>query len=162
MRAVSTLIYLCSGSEVTEMIHLKEMTPENWRIPLRVSPQQEKYVANSMTLLARAYAYRHLGSVAYVIYEDELPVGMALYYDCPSLNAYDFSQFFIDERYQGKGYGKKAAQLLIDHMKQEGRFEKILLCYVEGNEGARILFESLGFKHTGDIDGDEITMELVI
>ena len=97
-----------------------------------------------------------------MIYEDELPVGMALYYDCPPLNAYDFSQFFIDERYQGKGYGKKAAQLLIDHMKQEGRFEKILLCYVEGNEGARILFESLGFKHTGDIDGDEITMELVI
>ena len=76
------------------MIHLKEMTPENWRISLRVSPQQEKYVANSMTLLARAYAYRYLGSVAYVIYEDELPVGMALYYDCPPLNAYDFSQFF--------------------------------------------------------------------
>ena len=162
MRVLSTLIYLCSGSEVTEMIHLKEMTPENWRIPLRVSPQQEKYVANSMTLLARAYAYRHLGSVAYVIYEDELPVGMALYYDCPPLNAYDFSQFFIDERYQGKGYGKKAAQLIIDRMKQEGRFEKIVLCYVEENEGARILFKSLGFKHTGDVDGDEITMELVI
>ena len=162
MRAVSTLIYLCSGSEVTEMIHLKEMTPENWRIPLRVSPQQEKYVANSMTLLARAYAYRHLGSVAYVIYEDELPVGMALYYDCPPLNAYDFSQFFIDERYQGKGYGKKAAQLIIDLMKQEGRFQKIVLCYIEGNEGARVLFESLGFKHTGDVDGDELTMALMI
>ena len=162
MRVVSTLIYLCIGSEEQEMIHLKEMTPENWRIPLRVSPQQEKHVANSTTLLARAYAYRHLGSVAYVIYEDELPVGMALYYDCPQLNAYDFSQLFIDERYQGKGYGKKAAQLIIERMKQEGRFEKIVLCYVEGNEGARILFESLGFQHTGDVDGDEITMELVI
>ena len=144
------------------MIHLKEITPENWRNPLRVSPQQEKYVANSTTLLARAYAYRHQGSVAYVIYEDEFPVGMALYYDCPPLNAYDFSQLFIDERYQGKGYGKEAAQLIIDRMKQERRFEKIVLCYVDGNEGARVLFESLGFKHTGDVDGDEITMELVI
>ena len=144
------------------MIHLKEISPENWRIPLRVSPQQENYVANSMTLLARAYAYRHLGSVAYVIYEDELPVEMTLYYDCPPLNAYDFSQFFIDKRYQGKGYGKKAAQLIIDRMKQEGRFEKIVLCYVEENEGVRALFEILGFKHTGDVDGDEITMELVI
>ena len=144
------------------MIHLKEMTPENWRIPLRVSPQQEKYVANSTTLLARAYGYRHLGSVAYVIYEDASPVGMALYYDCPPSNAYDFSQFFIDERYQGKGYGKNAAQLIIDRMKQEGRFQKIVLCYVEENEGARIMFKSLGFKHTGDVDGDEITMELVI
>ena len=144
------------------MIHLKEITPGNWRLPLRVSSQQEKYVANSMTLLARAYAYRHLGSVAYVIYEDELPVGMALYYDCPQLNAYDFSQLFIDEHYQGKGYGKVATQLIIDRMKQERRFEKIVLCYVEGNEGAKVLFESLGFKHTGEVDGDEITMTLII
>ncbi len=144
------------------MIHLKEITPGNWRLPLRVSSQQEKYVANSMTLLARAYAYRHLGSVAYVIYEDELPVGMALYYDCPQLNAYDFSQLFIDEHYQGKGYGKVATQLIIDRMKQERRFEKIVLCYVEGNEGAKVLFESLGFKHTGEVDGDEITMALII
>lgn len=144
------------------MIHLKEITPGNWRLPLRVSSQQEKYVANSTTLLARAYAYRHLGSVAYVIYEDELPVGMVLYYDCPQLNAYDFSQLFIDERYQGKGYGKVATQLIIDRMKQERRFEKIVLCYVEGNEGARVLFENLGFKHTGDVDEDEITMALMI
>lgn len=144
------------------MIQLKEITPQNWRLPLRVSSQQEKYVANSTTLLARAYAYQHLGSVAYVIYEDKLPVGMALYYDCPALNAYDFSQLFIDERYQGKGYGKKATQLIIDRMKQERRFEKIVLCYVEGNEGARVLFESLGFKHTGDVDDDEITMALMI
>lgn len=144
------------------MIQLREITPGNWRLPLRVSSQQEKYVANSMTLLARAYAYRHLGSVAYVIYEDELPVGMALYYDCPQLNAYDFSQLFIDERYQGKGYGKVATQLIIDRMKQERRFEKIVLCYVEGNEGAKVLFESLGFKHTGDVDEDEITMALMI
>ena len=144
------------------MIHLKEITPENWRNPLRVSLQQEKYVANSTTLLARAYAYRHLGSVAFVIDEDEFPVGMALYYDCKPLNAYDFSQLFIDDRYQGKGYGKEAARLIIDRMKQEGRFEKIILCYVEENEGARVLFESLGFQYTGDVDGDEITMELVI
>ena len=144
------------------MIQLREITPGNWRLPLRVSSQQEKYVANSMTLLARAYAYRHLGSVAYVIYEDELPVGMGLYYDCPQLNAYDFSQLFIDERYQGKGYGKEATQLILDRMKQERRFEKIVLCYVEGNEGAKVLFESLGFKHTGEVDGDEITMALMI
>lgn len=144
------------------MIQLREITPGNWRLPLRVSSQQEKYVANSMTLLARAYAYRHLGSVAYVIYEDELPVGMGLYYDCPQLNAYDFSQLFIDERYQGKGYGKEATQLILDRMKQERRFEKIALCYVEGNEGAKVLFESLGFKHTGEVDGDEITMALMI
>ena len=144
------------------MIHLKEITPENWRNPLRVSLQQEKYVANSTTLLARAYAYQHLGSVANVIYEDELPVGMTLYYDCPRLNAYDFSQLFIDDRYQGKGYGKEAARLIIDRMKQEGRFQKIVLCYIEGNEGARVLFESLGFKYTGDVDGDELTMALMI
>lgn len=52
---------------------------------------------------ARAYAYRDENSRAYFLYEGETAVGMGLYYDCPELGAYEFSQFFIDQRYQGRG-----------------------------------------------------------
>ncbi|MGN0297664.1 MAG: GNAT family N-acetyltransferase [Lachnospiraceae bacterium] len=45
-----------------------------------------------------------------MIYDDELPVGMGLYYDLPDMECYDFSQLFIDERYQGCGYGKVATK----------------------------------------------------
>lgn len=119
------------------MIRLENITPKNWRLGLRVSEAQRGFVSDDMKLLARAYAYRENGSKAFVVYCDETPVGMALYHDCKELGAYDFSQLFIDEKYQGKGYGFKAAELVIDMMKKERRFDKIILCYIEGNEAGK-------------------------
>lgn len=141
------------------MVHLVDITPDNWRFKLQVSEAQKTYVAGSAVLLARAYAYRGWRSRAFVICNDETPVGMGLYYDCPERNAYCFSQFFIDERYQGKGYGKAAAKTVLEAMKQDGKYDKTVLCYIEGNEAARRLYESIGFVEI-DRDEDEIIMEL--
>lgn len=141
------------------MVHLANITPDNWRLKLQVSEAQKTYVAGSAVLLARAYAYREWRSRAFVICDDETPVGMGLYYDCPKWNAYDFSQFFIDERYQGKGYGKAAAKTVLEEMKQDGKYDKTVLCYIEGNEAAGKLYESIGFVEI-DRDEDEIIMEL--
>ncbi len=141
------------------MVHLVDITPDNWRLKLQVSEAQKTYVAGSAVLLARAYAYREWRSRAFVVCDDETPVGMGLYYDCPERNAYDFSQFFIDERYQGKGYGKAAAKAVLEAMKQDGKYDKTVLCYIEGDEAARRLYESIGFVEI-DRDEDEIIMEL--
>lgn len=141
------------------MIRLENVNPENWRLGLKVSEKQKSFVSDDMRLLARAYAYRASGSRAFVVYSDETPVGMALYYDCEELGAYDFSQLFIDERYQGRGYGIEAARLIIDMMINDGRFDKVILCYIEGNEAARNMYEKLGFHLTGEQDEDEIIME---
>lgn len=140
-------------------MRLVDIDSGNWRVPLRVSKEQEAYVANSMTILARAYAYRNSRSRAFLIYEDETPVGMVLYHDEESLDAYIFSELFIDERFQGKGYGRAATKLVLDHMKKDGKYRKVILCYIEGNEAARKLYESFGFAAT-DRDEDEIIMEL--
>lgn len=82
---------------------------------------------------------------------------MALYYDCEELNAYDFSQLFVDKRYQQKGYGKKAAKLILEKMKEEGRYSEVVLCYIEGNIAAKRLYENLGFTVVAT-DEDEIIM----
>ena len=141
------------------MIHLVDISPGNWRTKLQVSESQRHYVANSTVMLARAYAYREQRSRAFLIYQDETPVGMGLYRDCPEMEAYDFDQIFIDERYQGRGYGKAATKLILDMLKQDGRYRKVVLCYIEGNDAARKLYESFGFVET-DRDEDEIVMEL--
>jgi len=141
------------------VVHLVDITPDNWRLKLQVSEAQKTYVAGSAVLLARAYAYREWRSRAFVVCDDVTPVGMGLYYDCPERNAYDFSQFFIDERYQGKGYGKAAAKAVLEAMKQDGKYDKTVLCYIEGDEAARRLYESIGFVEI-DRDEDEIIMEL--
>lgn len=144
------------------MLQLKEIDENNWRLGLKVSKTQEKYVSDSMRLLARAYAYRNYRSKAFVIYENELAVGMALYYDYEALFAYDFSQLFIDERYQGKGYGLEATQKLLELMKLDGKYDKVILCYIEGNNAAKNLYEKLGFELTGDRDEDEIIMQKLL
>ena len=141
------------------MIRLETVNPDNWRLRLKVSDAQKSFVADSATMLARAYAYRESRSKAYVIYNDTLPVGMALYYDCAELNAYDLSQLFIDERYQGNGFGMEATKQILDKMKSDSKYDKVILCYIDGNEAARNMYEKLGFTLTGDRDKDEIIME---
>ena len=141
------------------MIRLETVNPDNWRLRLKVSDAQKSFVADSATMLARAYAYRESRSKAYVIYNDTLPVGIALYYDCAELNAYDLSQLFIDERYQGNGFGIEATKQILDKMKSDSKYDKVILCYIDGNEAAKNMYEKLGFKLTGDRDEDEIIME---
>ncbi len=59
------------------ILHLEEVTPDNWREDLRVRKDQAHFVSDSDRLLARAWAYRKQRSRAYVIYESETPIGMA-------------------------------------------------------------------------------------
>lgn len=141
------------------MIHLESITPENWRLGLKVAKEQEEFVSNSTGILARAFAYRNERSEAFVIYLDETPIGMAMYYDCDELQAYNFSQFFIDEKYQRRGFGVQAAQKVLALMKNDGKYSRVILCYFENNTAAKQLYEKLGFRHTGEQDGDEIIMQ---
>ena len=143
------------------MIRLVDVNPDNWRVRLNVAKAQEKYVANETVILARAYAYRNRRSRAFFIYNGEIPIGMGLYYDCPERASYDISQMFIDERYQGHGYGKDAMQLLLDEMKRDGRYNKVMLCYIEGNSIAQNMYRQLGCVEIGH-DEDEIIMEMML
>lgn len=144
------------------MIKLVTIDPDNWRLGLKVSETQKRFVSDSMKLLARAYAYRNSRSKAFVIYNDSNPVGMALYYDCDEVNAYDFSQLFIDERYQGNGFGIESAKQILELMKNDGKYDKVILCYIDGNEAAKNMYEKLDFHLTGECDGNEIIMEKVL
>lgn len=126
---------------------------------LDVEESQKPYVASVAVLLCRAYVYRDLRPRAFWIYSDGTAVGMALYYDCTEQESYDFSQIFIDKRYQGRGYGKAAVRLILDEMKRDGKYNKVIMCYVDGNDASRKLFEKFGFVETSH-PWDETFMEL--
>ena len=140
------------------MLHLKEIDENNWRPDLSVSEEQKGLVSDCNRLLARAYAYRNSRSNAFLICLDETPIGMGLYYDFEPKQAYDLSQFFIDYRWQGNGYGSAALQLLLDKLRQDGKYQKVFLTYIEGNEAARQLYLKNGFIEGEQID-EEIFME---
>ena len=82
------------------MIELRPVTPDNWRSGLSVREDQKEFVAPSAGILARAWAYREYRSQAFLVYEDETPVGMAMFHDDPEdPSAYIFDQFFIEGLY---------------------------------------------------------------
>ena len=145
------------------MIRLEPIGPDNWRTDLSVAEDQRRFVGDACGILARAYAYRNLGSQAKLILDDDTPVGMLLYHDWPEDKQYVFSHLLIDQRYQRRGFGEAAARLALNEMRSEGRYSQVCLCYVEGDEPARLLYEKLGFRHTGEVDeadSDEIIMVL--
>ena len=139
---------------------LRTIDPENWRVRLSVREDQRHDVSDQWNILARAYAYRDLRSQALHIVLDDTPIGMLLYHDWPDDGCYILSQFFIDQRWQGRGYGYAAMQLVLEALRQDGRYDRVELCYCEGDAAAKRLYEKCGFTHTGAVDEDEIDMAL--
>lgn len=144
-------------------IHLETITPDNWRIfkALKVKKEQERFVAENIGILAKAYVYRDYNSKVYGIYDGDLPIGMIMQRDYKENGKLmcELDQFMIAEKYQGKGYGRAAIQIWISIIKDEKKYDSICLCYVEGDEAARNLYLSMGFDHNGIVDEDEIVME---
>ncbi len=142
------------------MVHLEEVTPGGvW--DLQVSQEQQDFVAPIPVILGRAYIFRKQRADAYWIFHNEEAVGMVMYLDSPEQEAFDFCQIFIDQRYQRRGYGKAAGQLVLDRMRQDGKYQKVSVCYVEGNNASRKLFEQFGFREVRR-EYDEICMELTL
>jgi diamine N-acetyltransferase len=58
----------------------------------------------------------------------------------------------IDQKHQGKGFGKEAIKLVIDDIRniKEDRHQTITLSYEPTNEHAKLLYEKMGFQ---EIDG---------
>jgi diamine N-acetyltransferase len=150
-------------------IHFTNITPDNWRIfnALNVKEEQKKFVASNVTILARVFAFRDYNSRVYAIYNGDLPIGMLMQQDlADDSRVCVLDQFMIAEQYQGKGYGKSAMQLWFSMIKNEDKYDSIILCYIKGDEVARNLYLGMGFHHTGrgfhhtdEVDEHEIVME---
>ena len=144
------------------MLRLVGVTPDNWRCPLAVAPEQKEFVADRVLLLARAYAYRAVRSHAVFRVAGKTGAGMALWRNCGQENAYILDDLFIDARYQGRGYGTAALALILEGLRREGKFPRVILRYVEGNDAARKFYERSGFRRNFHDFEDEIEMELTL
>ncbi|MBR2836250.1 MAG: GNAT family N-acetyltransferase [Coriobacteriales bacterium] len=139
------------------MLKLAYITEENWLdvASLQVKDNQKGYVAPAIGILARGYVYRDCNAKVFVIEDDNTIVGVALvreFTDEPL--GYDLQQFMIDERYQGKGYGSSALQLILDELRKEGHYDHVEVCVKKDDAAAIYLYEKHGFKDSGYVDED--------
>ncbi|MFZ5354855.1 MAG: GNAT family N-acetyltransferase [Bacillota bacterium] len=143
------------------MVRLERITEDNYKecLNLKVRADQESFVSSNAHSLAKAYVYYHIVT-PFAVYEDDIMVGFMLIRFNERFCNYFIWQFMIDERYQGRGYGKEAMILAINWMKTDERCKEIVLTYKEGNECAEKLYTQLGFVRLNDIEDGEIDMVL--
>lgn len=139
------------------MIRLISVTEDNWMdvASLSVREAQKGYVAPAVGILARGYVYRDCNAKIYAFDHDGTIVGMALvreFTDEPP--GYDLQQFMVDERYQGKGYGSRALQLILDELRAEHHYGHVELCVKKADMEAIRLYRKHGFTDSGYIDPD--------
>lgn len=145
------------------MVELRKVTKENFEevIRLSVADNQVTFVASNIYSLAQAGVYRET-AFPFAIYADDNLVGFIMmgYYEKES--QYTLWRFMIDKKYQGRGYGKLALKLAVNYMICNFQVKELGTGTHCENFVAQNLYKSIGFKETGEIDGDEIGMKLLI
>lgn len=69
-------------------------------------------------------------------------------------------RFMVDQRFQGKGIGRKAMALILDQMKQKYPSEAIFLSTGPENTKVIAFYETFGFTYTGTIQHGEAVYAL--
>lgn len=141
-------------------ITLREVVKETVRdiCRLSVGPGQERFVAPNAISFAEAYFEPKAWFRA--IYADEVPVGFVMLYDDPEAHEYYLWRFMVAGEHQGKGFGRRAVELLIEHVRGRPGATELFLSYVPGEGCAEPFYRSLGFEPNGAMDGDEVVMRL--
>lgn len=140
------------------MIHLDNITEANRQQDFSVKPSQSGYAAGYWEILEKANAYRNARSSTLLIMNGDTPVGFCMYYDRDYFGAYQLSQITIDAAFQGRGFGREALALILQRLRQDGKFHKVRLGCIAGNEAALHLYQKFGFREI-DREDDEIIME---
>ena len=146
------------------MPEIRPVTKENWQdlIDLKVRDDQKNFVASNLYSIAQSQFgdefEGHWDLFAFGIYDNDTPVGFLMYglnYAHPTQQAY-IQRLMVDEKFQGKGYGRFGMQKMLEIFCAEDRVKEVSISYEPENDTARKLYASLGFAETGRIIEDEV------
>lgn len=126
----------------------------------QLTEEQREMVSPLWFIIGRAYLYKdnYFPCIIYTL--DDKPIGFISFSTwIGNSEAYSWS-YFIDLKYQGKGYGKSAAELAINILKTANQNKTIKLATEKNNTKAHKLYSSLGFSKSSEMDGDDIVFVL--
>jgi len=125
-----------------------------------LSEPQQKMVAPNAISIAQA----HFSDKAWfrAIYAGEVAVGFIMLYDDSEKPEYFLWRLMIAGPYQGKGYGRKAIELLVDYVKTRPGARELSTSYVPIEGGPEGFYRRMGFEPTGEVDDGEIVVRLML
>ncbi|MEW6308950.1 MAG: GNAT family N-acetyltransferase [Bacillota bacterium] len=145
------------------MVSLREVTADSVRAicRLQVTDAQSQLVAPNSVSIAQAYFQRDTAWFR-AIYAGEVPVGFVMLYDNPPEARYFLWRFMIDYQYQGRGFGRRALELVIAHVRTRPSAKELLLSHGRTHISPEGFYMRLGFEHTGEMMHDEYVMRLAL
>ena len=120
---------------------------------LETAPGQEGFVESVAECLAEADRRRCWRPVG--VYDGGALIGFAMYgffWEYLPFGRLWLDRLLIDRRFQGRGYGRAALAALLERLEREYHKKRIYLSVVEANRPAAALYESFGFRFTGERD----------
>ncbi|WP_336213919.1 GNAT family N-acetyltransferase [Nonomuraea sp. LPB2021202275-12-8] len=146
------------------MPRLEEITPENLStaVDIRVSPEQEPFVAPVMASLAEAYASRHTAWPR-LVYDGDRAVAFIMGNFDPDNEVDAFRcgiwRLNVAAHEQRKGYGRFAVHALCEEAQRRGH-RRVTVLWEQGEGGPEAFYLRLGFKPTGEVLYGEVVGEL--
>lgn len=142
-------------------VSLREVTEDNLFaiLNLNVDQAQERFVAPNDVSIAQAYFARERAWFR-AIYAGETPVGFLMLDDDPHKPEYFLWRLMVDANYQGKGFGFRAMELLIAHVKTRPGAVELKTSYSPGDGSPLGFYRKVGFIETGEIIENEHVMSL--
>lgn len=148
-----------------ETIQLREVTRDNFLdiIDLKVKRRQRDYVGSNEYSLAEAFVKPECVPLA--VYFGNNLVGFTMYSRSePETGQLWIYRIMIGARYQHRGYGRRALQLLLQYIKadiaqlaESERPHEIYISVNPENEIAHKLYQSMGFCPTGEmLEGEDV------
>ena len=130
---------------------------------LKLGEGQEAFVSHPIRSLAQAYVY-YSQCTPFGIYHGEDMVGYVMVIYDYDLEEYNIWHMMIDEKYQRKGYGRAAMELCLTYIAQKpfGVSNRVVLTCNRENPNAIGLYKKLGFSETGNEDGEEVELSLLL
>ncbi|GLB61670.1 GNAT family N-acetyltransferase [Cytobacillus sp. NCCP-133] len=143
----------------TAKVRIGAVTADNWYdcCLLELAEDQKVYMEPNAVSIAQSKFETTLKP--YAIYLGDKAVGFLMYNTVQEeLDGYWIYRIMVDKKYQGKGIGKKATELMIARMAKLPEAKNIVIGYSPENLEAHNLYASLGFKDHGDRFGKEMAV----
>ena len=128
-------------------------------VDMKLPDEQNRFVAPNVVSLAQAWLSYDVAR-PYAILCDGEPVGFLMLDWDEGERTVGVWRFMIAREQQRKGYGRAALEATLALIRATGKFDLVHLDYVPGNDAARALYFSLGFRENGDVEDGEIIMTL--
>lgn len=145
-------------------ISLREITAETVReicnLSNTLTPPRKFMVAPNAVSIAQAHFSEHAWFRA--IYAGDTPVGFLMLYDDPQEAEYFLWRLMIAGPHHGKGFGRQAIRLLVDHVKTRPNATALETSCGQGPGSPEGFYRKLGFERTGETYGKEIGLSLAL